>query len=186
MITFLILLYNCKKEDIKCPGFPESQRVWLPYSVGDSITFITEKDTMCFTISKLRITKPYTMERNNECECDASYFMKSHIEENKLLSLSGEMGHPGVNFTPLIVYIDITKYDTLCQDCNNYLWKEGFYLYEMAEFDYFDSIIYNNSILTEKVTIYNVSNTHFGAITLVKYVGITEIHEGDTVWKLLE
>jgi hypothetical protein len=72
-LAFITLFFSCK---YTCDGFPEGELKWIPFKLGDTLTYVSSVDTLQFEITDLDISKSsrsYGLSMDFECYNHASY-----------------------------------------------------------------------------------------------------------------
>ncbi len=83
LLIAIFFINSCK---IECPCFDESLLTWMPYEVGDRLTYVNQQnDTLSFTVKSKILSEEYKERKRFEDECSSD----AEFEINDDLSTSG-------------------------------------------------------------------------------------------------
>ena len=170
LLSLIMLLSGCGQKF--CPGFPDEYTDYFPYTEGETIKFIDEKnkDTLLLGITHLWKTPEHWEDKCGKCDCGAQLLN---------LQLSTNMSvYPYINIECIIIY-------------NNTF---NFHIQQMHGISPIKSSTYHydstNSETSTTVVITNRDNSdsHIDKITLTRNKGITSFYDAynECTWSLVE
>jgi hypothetical protein len=70
LIFLLIAVYFINSCKVECPCFDKSLLTWMPYDVGDVLTYVNQQnDTLSFTVKSKILSEEYKEKKRFEDEC---------------------------------------------------------------------------------------------------------------------
>jgi len=180
-----LCLTSCGK--IHCPGFPEHLLGYLPYKIGDTLTFVNQHDdTVSFRVRRTEVETEHTVKSCGECACGYPYF--SFVTEGCKDSFKG--GIDIVNKqTKSILWIQIQNCyfdngDGLFQNNDGYRTKGSDFRTETDK----NSFDKNNNAIFGTYVIFEDDNYQINKLIIIKGIGIVEFYDQkyNFQWKNIE
>lgn len=184
LIFLLIVIFFINSCKVECPCFDKSLLTWMPYEVGDRLTYVNQQnDTLSFTVKSKILSEEYKEKKRFEDECvsDAVFDINDDLSTSGYrFVINKDMQNIGIHYE-FGLLID--------NNVNNPIYSSGICSSNIEcclDTITINDKFYNEVIIIERDTI-NYSDEIWKVIVANNY-GIIRFYDRETdyVWSLVD